>query len=156
MYVCTVMYVFIQVVRVPMKRSGGGVTGPSSDSGPVDFLCSKGPGAEWIDQIGILPDCHTILLGWWMDPYYYWYDNLCMYICLHVFMCKYVCMYVCMYVRMYVCIIRYWILKKTKKIEYSMTSVWNICMYLFMCICVYIVSVIIRVFFSFKNSIIIS
>ena len=83
MYVCTVMYVFIQVVRVPMKRSSGGVTGPSSDSGPVDFLCSKGPGAEWIDQVGTSPSC--------------------MYICLHVFMCKYVCIYGCMDV----CIIRY-------------------------------------------------
>eukprot|EP01036_Dinobryon_divergens_P025928 gene25928-34525_t len=39
------------VVRVPMKRTGGGVSVPNADGGPIDFLCSKGPGAEWIDQI---------------------------------------------------------------------------------------------------------
>ena len=46
------MYVCAQVVRVPMKRGSGGVSVPNTDTGgPIDFLCSKGPGAEWIDQV---------------------------------------------------------------------------------------------------------
>ena len=50
MYLC--MYVCAQVVRVPMKRGSGGVSVPNTDTGgPIDFLCSKGPGAEWIDQV---------------------------------------------------------------------------------------------------------